>query len=364
MIVTKVQAVYYDGVSSKPHHIELFLDRKKNCLYFENEGKGWLNWSIHEVKLTSQSNLVSLHYNLDISQSIQITDQKFIKDFKQYLSDNRQLDWYQKAGKLNLGVLLSVAIVLFVFIIISYLYVVPWFGEKAAILLPESFDDELGKSAFHHFILTENKNQKESKLLQEFSDNLNLNNTKKLHLTVVNSPIVNAFALPDGNVVVYKRMLDKISTYEELAALIGHETAHINNRHSVKLLCRDLSGYLFLSAILGDINGIMSIIGQHADSLYSLSFSRNFEKESDEEGFKLMLANKINPRGMIKLFEALEEEEHQEGINVPEFLSSHPITQDRIKTIQKLISSKQYNFKKNKKLESIFNQLKQEDHSK
>ncbi|ANO49516.1 peptidase M48 Ste24p [Flavobacterium columnare] len=358
MTITKAQAIYYDGVSSKPHLVELFLDIRKNCLFFENKEKGCLNWSINELDHTFQSNLVVLHYKLDVSQNIQITDQKFIQEFKQYLSENKQLDWNQKIRNLNLIIVISIAMILFVSVIFSYFYVVPWLGEKAAVLLPQSFDDKLGVSAFNQFILTENKKEKESQLLQEFADQLKLKNTKKLHFTIVDSPIVNAFALPDGNIVVYKGILDKIKTYEELVALLGHETAHVNQRHAIKLLCRDLSGYLFLSVMLGDINGIMSVVGQHADSLYSLSFSRNFETQSDEEGFKLMLANQIDPKGMIDLFTTLEKEENSTALSVPEFLSSHPITKERINTIQKLIVKKTYRFNKNKKLEHLFNELK------
>ncbi|AMA48138.1 MULTISPECIES: M48 family metallopeptidase [Flavobacterium] len=358
MTITKAQAIYYDGVSSKPHFVELFLDVTKNCLFFENKEKGWLNWSINELDKTFQSNIIILHYKPDISQSIQITDQKFIQDFKVYLSENKQLNWSQKIRNLNLTIVISIAMVLFVSVILSYFYVVPWLGEKAAVLLPQSFDDKLGVSAFNQFILTENKKEKESQLLQEFADQLKLKNTKKLHFTIVDSPVVNAFALPDGNIVVYKGILNKIKTYEELVALLGHETAHVNQRHAIKLLCRDLSGYLFLSVMLGDINGIMSVVGQHADSLYSLSFSRNFETQSDEEGFKLMLANQIDPKGMIDLFTTLEKEENSTALSVPEFLSSHPITKERINTIQKLIVKKTYNFNKNKKLEYLFNELK------
>ena len=64
-----------------------------------------------------------------------------------------------------------------------------------------------------------------------------------------------------------------MKSYEELVALIGHEATHVNHRHGMKLLCRDLSGYLFVSAILGDANGIMAVITDNVNSLqYKLMF--------------------------------------------------------------------------------------------
>ena len=76
-----------------------------------------------------------------------------------------------------------------------------------------------------------------------------------IKFSVINSETVNAFALPDGNVVVFTGIIDLMDDYDELAGLIGHEVAHVNNRHSMRMMCRNLAGYIFLSAVLSDVNG-------------------------------------------------------------------------------------------------------------
>ena len=148
-----------------------------------------------------------------------------------------------------------------------------------------------------------------------------------------------------------------MQNYDELVGLIGHETSHVNNRHAMKMICRNLSGYIFISAVLGDANGVMATIGDNVNTLQSLSFSREFEHEADVDGFKILVNNKINPQGMSNLFKRLQDEEF--SISVPEFLSLHPVTTDRIAFINKMTQSKSYPFQENSKLKNLFDQMKQ-----
>jgi beta-barrel assembly-enhancing protease len=167
---------------------------------------------------------------------------------------------------------------------------------------------------------------------------------------------MNAFALPDGSIVVYTGIIDSMKDYEELAGLIGHEVAHVNHRHSMKMLCRNLSGYLFISAILGDANGVMAVLGENVNTLQSLSFSREFEREADTEGFKIVTSNEVNPKGMSTLFKRLQNEK---TISIPEFLSSHPVTKDRIRHIDEMIKTKPFQSKDNSKLSLLFQRIKE-----
>ena len=124
----------------------------------------------------------------------------------------------------------------------------------------------------------------------------------------------------------------------------------------MKMMCRNLSGYLFVSAILGDVNGIMAIIGDNVNNLQSLSFSREFEHQADADGFKILMQNQVNPQGMSNLFKRLDD---QMSI-IPEFLSSHPVTKERIQFIDQLIKTKPYQIKENTRLEILFKELKHE----
>ncbi len=360
MMIIKNNAVYFDGVSSKPHQTELFLDKKKNSFYFEIENLGWKNWPLTEVNFVHRAELLILQLKSDEMQTVQISDTRFVTQLKSYLSDTKQLSWYDKLINSSFKIHLTIAFAILGLIILTYIYIIPWVGEKSVYLLPDSFDKEIGNTAFAEAMLTEHVESKKTALLEDFTKELKLRKDKPLHFTIVDSDILNAFALPDGNIVIYTGILDKMKSYEELIALIGHESAHVYNRHSMKLMCRDLSGYIFISTILGDVNGVMAVIGEHANSLQSLSYSRNFEKEADEQGLAFMITNKANPKGITDLFSRLQEEEKEMDISIPEFLSSHPVTKERIKNMKTLISKSNIEYEKNEKLIRIFQNLKKD----
>lgn len=355
----KTQAIYFDGVSSTPYQIELHLDKHKNCLYFERKPSLWTNWSIKEVEIiykTNKSTLVQLKG--DTAESIHFNNENFKNELITHLSNTNQEYWYYKLLNYSFKTHIIIALCILFSIMLGYIYFIPWLGEKAVHIIPEEYDIQLGNTVYNQTIAKEKVVNDKTKILNNFSKNLNLNNTKKLNFTVVESDIVNAFALPDGNIVIYTGIIDKMDNYQELVALIGHESAHINHRHSMKLMCRDLSGYFFISTILGDVNGIMAVLGEHANSLQSLSFSREFEKQSDEEGLKIMIKNNVNPKGMLDLFKRLEESEREINLSVPEFLSSHPITTERIKKVSDFLKKDKTHYKENQQLKGLFEELK------
>lgn len=142
---------------------------------------------------------------------------------------------------------------------------------------------------------------------------------------------------------------------DELVALLGHEASHVNHRHSIKMLCRNLAGYMVVSLLFSDVNGVMAVLADNAQQLHSLSYSRGFEQEADEQGLKILMDNKINPNGMVNLFEQLEKESK---ISIPKIISSHPLTKERKEYMQKIISETVYEVKQNDKLDSIFEHIK------
>jgi predicted Zn-dependent protease len=200
-------------------------------------------------------------------------------------------------------------------------------------------------------------NKEKSEAVKEFARNIEFNNTKELNFTVINSKIINAFALPDGNIFIFTGLIDKLENYEELAALMGHEVSHVNNRHSIKMLCRNLAGYIFISAIFTDVNGIVSVIADNAHNLQNLSYSRKFENEADKHGTIILMQNKINPFGMISLFTRLQEEEHASSV-IPEFLQTHDVTSARINNINNFIEENNYTEEYNPALNRLFEEIK------
>jgi Zn-dependent protease with chaperone function len=351
-------AIYFDGKSSIPQDVQLTLDKTSGVLIFSTPSfKNRIVLS--DVKTEKNGKFLLVLFENDPVQQIKIEDLKFQKELNNYLKINN--NWYDKIVNLNIGTHILLSILFLGFIGAIYFYGVPYIAEKAVNIIPEEYDNELSTLFFDEFIESEIVNQEKTKLLNDFSKELQLNNTKPLKFTVIESDMVNAFALPDGNIIVFTGIIDAIENSNELAGLIGHEAAHVNKRHSMKMLCRNLSGYLFISAVFNDINGITAIIGDNIHSLQSMSYSRTFEKEADIEALEILQQNNIDPNGMLLLFDRLES---HSLVEIPEFLSSHPITKERSSYIKQLIKKESFKNIENKKLNNLFKQLKSKKDSK
>jgi Zn-dependent protease with chaperone function len=348
--------IFFDGKSAVPQPCSLFLDTQKGMILFETETGHHERWLISAVSFENFGNSLQLQkQSTDGVTILKITDATFAAAIQKFRKENNHINWYEKLLASGFKMHLVLALVIFALIGLTYMYAIPWVGEKSVVLIPESFDDTMSGTFISDNLLFSDVGSDKSKVLNAFAKELQLNNKKNLKFIFVEEDIVNAFALPDGTIVVYSGIVDKMKNYDELVALLGHEAAHVNHRHSMKMLCRNLSGYLFISAILGDANGIMATIGDNVNSFQSLSFSREFEQEADREGFAIVIKNKVDPNGMLNLFKRLQDE--GDAI-IPEFLSSHPVTKQRIETTRQLVKSTPHQVEASSKLQQLFQQLK------
>src|SRR3982750_643575 len=134
---------------------------------------------------------------------------------------------------------------------------------------------------------------------------------------VVNSDVVNAFALPGGFVYVNRGVLERASNMSEVAGVLGHEIEHVVRRHSVKQM-EQAQGANVGVGILCALTGVcQSGVAQAAINIGGTAvfakFSRTDEVQADEGGFNNVIRAGINPRGMSTLFEKLLAEEQQSG---------------------------------------------------
>lgn len=143
----------------------------------------------------------------------------------------------------------------------------------------------------------------------------------------------NAFALPGGIIVVHTGLIEMTSTPEELAGVLAHEVQHVELRHSLRGLIKELGLRGVWAFVMGDIGGTLA--GQAALELTSLQFSRDDEREADAHGFDALVRAGINPAGMPAFFKTLSE---STGTQVPAFLSTHPLSAEREEALRQRLA--------------------------
>jgi predicted Zn-dependent protease len=161
----------------------------------------------------------------------------------------------------------------------------------------------------------------------------NTNSTYPIHIHVAEASDLNAFALPGGHIVVFTGLLKAVDRPEELAGVIAHEVAHINERHVLRKMIESLGLVLVIQALFGDSSGLLAVASQSSELLLQQKFSRDFEREADDVGWRYLVTAKINPSGMIDFFTKLEKEVAKSGTAHLSLLATHPPTRERIERL-------------------------------
>jgi len=167
------------------------------------------------------------------------------------------------------------------------------------------------------------------------------------HFAVVDTSVINAFALPGGYVYITRGLLAKLDNEAELASVLGHEIGHINARHSMKRLQSNI-GFNVLISIVDQVasgsegyqkrSGLIKGASSIAFATVSLGYGRKDELEADALGTKYAAKGGYSPEGMVQLLELLKSLSEREPSSVEEFFMSHPKTSIRITEVNKQIA--------------------------
>jgi predicted Zn-dependent protease len=158
----------------------------------------------------------------------------------------------------------------------------------------------------------------------------------RFRVVVANVPVVNALAAPGGHLVVFRGLIDQSRSPEELAGVLAHEIQHVLERHSTRLILQHASTALVVTTVLGDVSGIASVAIEGARVFSTMAYSRGHEAEADEAGLRLLLAARIDPAGLIGMFDG-------ERVDGPggalRYLASHPPSAERAATLRRLAAT-------------------------
>ncbi|HCC44601.1 MAG TPA: hypothetical protein DEQ32_09405 [Gammaproteobacteria bacterium] len=160
--------------------------------------------------------------------------------------------------------------------------------------------------------------------------------------TILNDDMINAFALPGGFIYVTRGMLMHMNSESELAAVLGHEVAHVTEKHALRRNARG-KGISVLNTVLAAVSGQPALyeLGNMFGGVLLSGYSREFELEADEVGARYMAKAGYSPKAMLKTIEILKAKdrveieqarlENREPKVYHGFLSTHPDHDTRYK---------------------------------
>jgi len=163
--------------------------------------------------------------------------------------------------------------------------------------------------------------------------------------TVLDSDLINAFAVPGGFIFITRGLLEAVNDESELAMVLGHEIGHVAALHGVQMIQKEMGENAL--TILGTIGAALTagpeamlMVANTANlfsSLYLLGYSREKELEADNLGLQYMLRAGYDPRGALVFLKKLQALDHEHAQGWDLYFRTHPSTDERIRIIESMI---------------------------
>ncbi len=178
------------------------------------------------------------------------------------------------------------------------------------------------------------------------------NPTQDFDFFAVRDPTLNAFALPGGFIGVHTGLILAAESESEFASVLGHEIAHVTQRHIAQIVGRQSqSAMLMIASMLvavlaarsnSDVSQAAIAAGQAGAIQSQLGYTRAFEREADRAGLETLEKAGMDVRGMPGFFERLQRNTRVYENNAPAYLRTHPLTTERIADMENRVAAMRY----------------------
>jgi Zn-dependent protease with chaperone function len=250
--------------------------------------------------------------------------------------DRKRIDWVHELERFRPRLaLVVIAVVALCFGI--YRYAVPVLVEVAIAVTPPIVPELMSQGVLASldgsvFEKSETKPERQKSISDGFDalKALSPRGLEGYHLHFRKGGIIgpNAFALPDGTVIVTDELIAMTSDDEMILGVLAHEIGHVDLEHSLRQLYRAAGVTALIMMIGGDIGSGTEDLLVQGTGLLALSHSRTAEREADRKSVELMYRAGLDPAAITRFFELLAEKLNDKGGS--DFFSTHPATPERI----------------------------------
>jgi predicted Zn-dependent protease len=252
-------------------------------------------------------------------------------------------------NKLNMNtmnILTKLTLIISILLMVPSCAVNPVTGERQLMLMSEAQEIAMGEQYDPQVIATFGQYEDEQlmRLIQAKGDEMGKISHRpnlQYHFRILDTPVVNAFAVPGGYIYFTRGILAQFNNEAELMGVLGHEMGHITARHTVSQQSKQQLGQLLLIGGMIASEDFSEFAGyaMQGMQLLFLKFSRDNEREADRLGVEYTSRINYDGQKMADFFNVLNKmqmESSQGGI--PTFLSTHPDPGDRYNTVTQLAS--------------------------
>ena len=212
-------------------------------------------------------------------------------------------------------------------------------GRMSVDVLPRSLDEKIGELASAQLTLEGSvvDDPVLNKAVKELVARLapHAGSDFKYRVRIVDAPIVNAFALPGGSIVLYTGLLRAAKSPEQVAGVLAHEMAHVQRRHHMQRIMQAVGVIAGVQLLFGDVSGVAAIAVEVLQKGAINSYSREQEHEADMDGVQTLARAEIDPNALADFFVLLEKREGGLPTEIA-WLGTHPDLHQRVLDVRAL----------------------------
>lgn len=325
-----IPARYYDGRTSAAQDVVITLGATLSIA--GNDGVPIAAWPLDDIESVTRDDTGAVRIARAASAAtILCNDRNFYRALRKRGAGRG------RAGRGGRGVRLAAWIAgAAASVALFFVFGLPFLSERIAHGLPEAWERELGDSivaqvdgAFSGTATRVCNATGGQAALTDLTGRLTAVTPPRIPpvVTVLNLPMVNAFALPGGQVVVFRGLLDNAEHPNELAAVLAHEFAHNDLRHPVEIAVERGAGAFVVGLLFGDIFGIATV-GTLVQVMVSAGYTREAENEADAQMAETLRAAGLAGPPAARFFDRLAEQTG-EVPTVLAWLNTHPALAER-----------------------------------
>ena len=325
-----ISARYFDGKTAKAHDVQINIvgTGQEATIYCKSVDDGPITWTrpLQSARLNERQNASPRRVSFGDDSLLEVPDNFSFQQaldqagYRESFVTKSQSSW-RWIGASVIGVVVAVGLM--------FTYGVPIIAKGVVYLLPESADKLLGEQAWP---LLEKELFKPSKLPTTRQDEIR---TKFAVFAAKQTPKApsyqlefrrssfgpNAIAIPGGRIVLGDELVALSADDDAIIGVLAHELGHVQHRHSMRNIVQASAVTAFISAWLGDVSSLVTLI---PSTLATLKYSRDLETEADDYAVQAMRNAGLSTQAMADLFKKLPNQDSSV------LIMSHPVTKERI----------------------------------
>ena len=340
--MTHTSGGYYDGRVSARKPVAVSLG---SGLLEVRGGEVGLSFPLSAVHVTSGVGNIRRFIKLPDGGMCDVDDPAFLEGVLAAQGRGTGLSrvhrWEKSLGYVALALALTAAIVA-----VGVRYGVPALAKKVAFAIPVDVETRMGSEslavldrfAFAPTGLPRVRREKLQRLFGDVVRRAGMREKTRLEFRKAKGVGANAFALPNGIVVMTDEMVALAHNDDEIAAVLAHEAEHVRMRHNMRHILQNSMTVLIVAAVTGDIASISSLASAVPTLLIDARYSREFEREADAAVAVYLRSRKLPLKRYADILGRLQAELDRkmpgDSSSVKNYLSTHPPTRERIKAFQ------------------------------